>query len=218
MTQPANISHPFQSLWQNAKYYGLTPMSEWDKIATTIRVSDMHGYLRYFLQCPHIADSLMLQYDTIVNTIGYTWICEPTIADVEVISHKATGLYNKFLDLTYTFQYRYTNFNQKMDEIATNISYYHEKVTSSMHRGSALLVKQASQHTEQFQQFMEQQQGHILDVINNTTKTSLTQLHNTIDKMTKESVEKIEQQVQDQYQSVKNQISQLVTEATTNVT
>ncbi len=65
---------------------------------------------------------------------------------------------------------------------------------------------------------MEQQQGHILDVINNTTKTSLTQLHNTIDKMTKESVEKIEQQVQDQYQSVKNQISQLVTEATTNVT
>jgi hypothetical protein len=110
---PANKNHPFQSKWAKAKYKGIPAIINWNTIKDLLLVKNMTEYIEFFLQCPGIANTIDLKYDATANDIIYKWIKQPTLDDVDVVSARVTKLHNKFLDLTYTFQYRYVVFSQK---------------------------------------------------------------------------------------------------------
>jgi ElaB/YqjD/DUF883 family membrane-anchored ribosome-binding protein len=111
------------------------------------------------------------------------------------------------------FSVQICRFLTEMDEIATNLTYYHEKVTSLLNKGTSQLAHQANKHTTQLQTFMETQKEYVKHLIQTTADTTISQLKTIGQQTIQTQLQQIESQAKETYESIKQQMDQTLTQA-----
>jgi hypothetical protein len=214
---PKNSNHPFYSNWARTKYMGFTAITPWTKATSILHIHTTEEYLEFFRKCPYIQSTLKLGYDKAENNIIHEWVQQPTLEDAENTGKRATRLHNKFLDLTYRFEHRYNTISTKLDEIGNNITYYHDKVTSSIHRGTQALTTHTNAKIKQLQTIATEHKEDIANSVKSNTASIIAHAQETLQSITSRNIQHFKDMLQEQYDKETQKIAEKIDEAITKV-